>query len=142
MVSDAVFVFLHEHVFHPMQAVLNAPVIANQINGLLSTSHRAAQDVVVGLLIRLGFLVALVFAVAPAPEHDKADNAFVVLLPVLRSGKELAMAVFQAAPIFLAALVLAEGLLRAGLFLEAGQEVDLIGLHLQAVVMARFNDCL
>jgi hypothetical protein len=52
------------------------------------------------------------------------------------------MAVFQAAPIFLAALVLAEGLLRAGLFLEAGQEFDLIGLHLQAVVMARFNDCL
>jgi hypothetical protein len=36
--------------------------------------------------------------------------------------------------------VLAEGLLSAGLLLEAGQEVDLIGFHLQAVVIARIND--
>ncbi len=140
MVSDAVFVFLHVDVFDPMQAVLNAPVVANQTGGLLGTTHRAAQDVVVGLLIGLSFLVALVFAIAPAPKHDKADNAFVVLLPVLRGGKELAMTVFQTAPVLLAALVLTQGLLSAGLLLEAGQEFDLVGFHLQAVVIARIND--
>ena len=140
MVSDAVFVFLHEHIFDPMQAVLNAPVIANQTGDLLGRLHWAAQDVVVGLLIRLSFLEALAFAIAPAPQHYKADNAFVVLLPVLRSGKELAMAVFQAAPVLLAVVLLAEGLSRAGLCLEAGQEFDLISLHLQAVVITRIND--
>ena len=73
MVSNAVLIFLHEHIFHPMQAVLNEPVVADKLGHLLGRGHRAAQDVVVGLLIRLGFLVALVFAVAPAPEHYKAD---------------------------------------------------------------------
>ncbi len=140
MVSDTVFVFLHEHILHPMQAVLNAPVIANQTGGLLGRLHRAAQDVVVGLLIRLGFLMALAFTVAPAPEYHKADNAFVVLVPVLWGGKELAVAVFQAAPVLLPALVLTKGLLSAGLCLEPGQEVDLVGFHLQAVVIARIND--
>ncbi len=140
MVSDAVFIFLHEHIFDPVQAVLNAPVLANQTGGLLGRLHLAAQNVVVGLLIRLSFLEALAFTIAPAPEYHKADNAFVVVLPVLPGGKQLAVTVFQSAPVFLTALVLAEGLLSAGLLLEAGQEVDLIGFHLQAVVIARIND--
>jgi len=140
MVSDAVLIFLHEHIFHPMQAVLNAPVTANQMGGLLGRLHLAAQNVVVGLLIRLSFLEALAFAIAPAPEHYKTDNAFVVVLPVLRGSKELAVAVFQPAPVLLAALVLTAGLVRVGFLLEAGQEFDLIGFHLQTIVIARIND--
>jgi hypothetical protein len=94
----------------------------------------------VGLLIRLGFLEAFAFAVTPAPEYYKTGNAFIVLVPILRGDKELAMTVFQPAPVLLATLVLTQGLLSAGLCLEAGQEFDLIGFHLQAVVIARIND--
>lgn len=139
MVSDAIVVFLDEHIFHPMQAVLNEPVITNQTGRLMCT-HQATQDVVVGLLIGLGFLVALVFTVAPAPEHHKADQPGKALLPVLWGGKQLTMAVFQAAPVLLWALVLTQGLLNTGLLLEQGREFDLIGFHLQAVVITRFND--
>ncbi len=47
-----------------------------------------------GLLIGLSFLEAFAFAVTPAPEYYKTGNAFVVLVPVLRGDKELAMTVF------------------------------------------------
>ncbi len=120
MVSNAVCIFIHQYVFHPMQAVLDEPVVANELGGLLGRGHRATQDVVVGLFIRLGLVMALVFAVAPAPEHDKADNAGVVLLPVLGSGKELAVTVLNAAPVLLLALVLVKRLLGVGLLLEQG----------------------
>lgn len=100
-----------------MQAVLNEPVTADQARSLMCT-HHPTQDVVVGLLIGLGFLVALVFAVAPAPQHYKASNGWKVLLPVLWGGKELAMAVFQAAPVLFGVVLVTEGLLAAGLLLE------------------------
>ncbi len=41
MVSNAVFVLFHEHVFDPVQTVLNEPVIANQTGGLPGRLHRA-----------------------------------------------------------------------------------------------------
>lgn len=115
-------------------------MVADELGHLPGRVDLAAQDVVVGLLVRLGFLVALVFAVAPAPEHHKADQPGKVLLPVLPGGKEFAVAVFQAAPVLLAGLVLTKWLLRTGLMLEQGQEFGLIVFDLQAVVIARFND--
>jgi hypothetical protein len=93
----------------------------------------------VGLFIRAGSVSRLFLAIAPAPEHQKANNARVVLLPGLRSRIEPGVAVLDATPVLLLALVLAEGLFAEGPLLKAAKEIALVFLYLQAVVIARFD---
>ncbi len=92
-----------------------------------------------GFLIVVGFSSRLVLTVPPTPEHDKADNARVVLLPLLGSPIELGVAVLEATPVLLLALVLAQGLFPLGRLLKAAKEGALVFLHLQAVVVARLD---
>lgn len=139
LLSDAVVVFVHEHIFDIVETVLNAPVIANQGGRLLSRLHAATQDVVVGLFIRAGFVSRLVLAIAPTPEHDKANNARIVLLPLLGSRIESGVAVLEATPVLLLALVLAQRLFTNSRLFKAAKEVTLISFYLQAVVITRFD---